>query len=231
MDTHRIETHAHTSVVSPCGRLSPDELVARYCAAGYAALVITDHFVSSLPVFRGVRRWNERVNAYFSGYRLAREAARGTQLRVLPGLEVTLDTVPGVDLLVYGADEPAVADTPNLYALDPHDFRAWANEAGALVYQAHPFRGRGPIDPSLLDGVEVYNGNQRHDSQNALAEEFARRHGLLALGGSDAHQDEDVARSGVLVSRVPETSRHLVRILQADPDTLAVLRPDPVAES
>lgn len=226
MDTYRIETHAHTGLVSPCGRLSPAELVTRYREAGYDGLVVTDHFVSSLPVFGGIRRWIDRVRAYFAGYHLAREAAEGTELNVLPGLEVTLDSLPGVDLLVYGADERAVEDTPDLYARRPADFRAWAREAGALVYQAHPFRGDGPTDLSLLDGIEVFNGNARHDSRNGAAAEFARAHSLLAIGGSDAHQHEDVARSGIATAELPRAASDLVRILRESPGTVSVLRPD-----
>ena len=230
MDTYRIETHAHTGHVSPCGQLSPAELVGRYREAAYDCLVITDHFVSSLPVFRGVRRWTDRVDAYFAGYRLALEAAEGTGLTVLPGLEVTLDTMRGVDLLVYGVDERAVAETPGLYALQPADFRAWAREADALVFQAHPFRGTGPTNLSLLDGVEVFNGNPRHDSRNDLAAEFARKHSLLAIGGSDAHQREDVARSGIATAERPSCVSDLACLLRRSAHSVSVLTPAPLAE-
>ena len=223
MDAFRIEPHAHTSAVSPCGRLTPAELVGAYREAGYACLVVTDHFVSSLPIFRGIRRWIDRVNAYFDGYRRAREAAEGTGLTVLPGLEVTLDSLRGVDLLVYGADEQAVADTPDLYALAPEDFRSWAREAGALIFQAHPFRGAGPADLALLDGVEIFNGNARHDSRNDLAAEFARRHSLLEIGGSDAHQPEDIARSGIATTERPESVPDLVALLRRSPGSVSVL--------
>ena len=225
MDAFHIEPHAHTSAVSPCGRLTPADLVAAYRKAGYACLVITDHFVSSLPVFSGLRRWTDRVNAYFEGYHRAREAAEGTGLTVFPGMEVTLDSLRGVDLLVYGADVQTVADTPDLYALAPEDFRSWATEAGALVFQAHPFRGAGPADLSLLDGVEVFNGNARHDSRNDLAAELARRHSLLAIGGSDAHQPEDVARSGITTAERPESVPDLVRLLRRSTDSVSVLTP------
>ncbi len=229
MDTYRIETHAHTGHVSPCGRLAPAELVAAYREAAYDCLVITDHFVSSLPVFRGVRRWIDRVDAYFAGYRLALEAAEGTGLTVLPGLEVTLDSLRGVDLLVYGVDERAVAEIPGLYALPPADFRAWARESGALIFQAHPFRGTGAVAPSLLDGVEVFNGNPRHDSRNTEAAEYARRHSLLAIGGSDAHQREDVGRSGIATSHKPTSVCDLVRVLRGVYGATSVLGPDPGA--
>jgi predicted metal-dependent phosphoesterase TrpH len=49
-----------------------------------------------------------------------------------------------------------------------------------------------------LDGVEVFNGNPRADSQNGLALSYAKEHGLLQNSGSDAHRPEDVGRGGLL---------------------------------
>jgi histidinol phosphatase-like PHP family hydrolase len=43
----------------------------------------------------------------------------------------------------------------------------------------------------------VFNGNPRHNSQNPLALQYARQHGLLMSSGSDAHQVEDVGRGGL----------------------------------
>ena len=40
----RVETHAHTAPVSPCGRLAPEQLVEQVRAAGYDALFVTDHY-------------------------------------------------------------------------------------------------------------------------------------------------------------------------------------------
>lgn len=40
---YKIETHLHTARCSHCGRLSAREIVEGYKAAGYSALVVTDH--------------------------------------------------------------------------------------------------------------------------------------------------------------------------------------------
>ena len=53
--------------------------------------------------------------------------------------------------------------------------------------------------PELLDGIEVFNGNPRHNSRNELALEYAEKNGLLKLSGSDFHQRQDLARGGILV--------------------------------
>ena len=41
---YKIEPHLHTTHVSRCGRLEAKEIVAGYKAAGYSALIVTDHF-------------------------------------------------------------------------------------------------------------------------------------------------------------------------------------------
>jgi len=51
----------------------------------------------------------------------------------------------------------------------------------------------------LIDGVEIYNGNPRHNSSNHLALEYARKNGLKMLSGSDFHQVQDAARGGIIV--------------------------------
>jgi len=224
---YRIETHAHTNTVSPCGQLSPAELVAGYAAAGYSGLIVTDHLVHWLPVFDGIDSWPDRVHAYFSGYRAARAAARGTGLTVYPGFELTFAELPGNDFLVYGLDEELLVELPEVYWMEPASFKRLANAAGALIFQAHPFRGRGPVEPQLLDGVEVCNGNPRHDSRNDLAAAFASRHDLLEIGGSDAHQTDDIGRAGITVPEVPETIYELTRWYRESPDLIDLLILDP----
>jgi predicted metal-dependent phosphoesterase TrpH len=229
MPVHRIETHAHTNLVSPCGRLTPEELVAAYADAGYSALVVTDHLVSTLPIFRRAASWRERVHRFFSGYSAAREAARGTRLRVLPGFELTFDQLPGRDFLVYGIDEELLMDLPDLTALDPVALKPLADAAGAVVVQAHPFRRARPIDPVLLDGVEVFNGNLRHDSADELAAAFAREHDLLAISGSDAHQWEDICRGGITLPHVPSSTSDLARMCRDAKDEVGLLVADPAS--
>src|SRR5699024_6134474 len=41
---YRIETHLHTTYISPCGWLGAQALIRAYAAAGYAAICVTDHY-------------------------------------------------------------------------------------------------------------------------------------------------------------------------------------------
>ena len=51
---YKIETHLHTPYISPCGRLTAQELVMGYKAAGYAAITVTDHYMTASFRFAGI---------------------------------------------------------------------------------------------------------------------------------------------------------------------------------
>lgn len=88
---------------------------------------------------------------------------------------------------------------------------------GGLAVLAHPFehsRDAGRLDPivPLLDGVEVWNSraNRKIPEANALAAEFARRHGLRPFGGSDAHRPREVG-NGFTAVEAEELTPEAVR--------------------
>ena len=77
-----------------------------------------------------------------------------------------------------------------------------------------PFRtGLTREDPALLDGVEVFNVNARHDSHNDDALRFARENGLLFFSGSDPPETEARGRGGMVLPRAPKDEADLVRLL------------------
>ena len=41
---YKIELHLHTKYSSGCGQLDEKELISGYKAAGYSAIVVTDHY-------------------------------------------------------------------------------------------------------------------------------------------------------------------------------------------
>ena len=84
-----------------------------------------------------------------------------------------------------------------------------------LIYQAHPFRpGITPAPLGLIDGIEVYNGNPRQNSNNNTALAFARQNNLRMISGSDFHRLPDLARGGLILPEAVEDSRGLVRVLK-----------------
>jgi len=186
-----VETHAHTAEISPCSHLPARRLARLAAENGYGALVVTDHNLS------GRTRTAGQCAAFARGYELARRAGEKLGLTVLPGMELRFETHGCNDFLVFLPD-PALYALRGLPAMDPRAFKRLADERGMLVYQAHPFRpGLSAEPPEALHGVEVYNGNPRHESRNALARAYAREHGLAMLSGSDVHQEGDAGRGGI----------------------------------
>lgn len=208
----KIEMHAHTSEVSPCARVPAAKVVDAYVKAGYQAVTITDHFNSYvLEAFSGSPR--ERVTQYLEGFRRAQEAGEKAGLRIILGME---SCIAGgrEDFLVYGIDTDFIYANPTFYRYTQEEAYRACHEYGALLFQAHPCRpGLSPRTPKFLDGMEVYNGNPRHENNNPSARAWAEEHHLLFSSGSDYHETEDAARGGMIFPGEIHDSKELVAAL------------------
>lgn len=213
MNVFKIDTHVHTAETSPCGHVSAAELVRLYKAAGYDGIIITDHYYDNYFECMGKKPWEDKIDLFLTGYKNALEAAKTEGLQVLLGMELRFGENFN-DYLVFGIDEVFLKENKKLYRLGLKKFKKLASKNGLLVYQAHPFRtGMIPASPSLLDGVEIYNGNPRHNSYNVKALAFARENGLLMISGSDFHKVEDLARGGIELKKMASDSKDLPHIL------------------
>ena len=208
----KLETHCHTSEVSGCSRLPAVQLVTQLKRSGYGGAVITDHFHHGY-FDRLTGSWTQKIDCFLSGYRAACEAGAQAGLHIYCGLEFRTTTSDN-DYLLFGAAPELLYSTPELHRYTIPQLRALADREGLLLVQAHPFRtGLTREDPALLDGVEVFNGNARHDSHNDDALRFARENGLLFFSGSDHHETEDRGRGGMVLPREPKDEADLVRLL------------------
>jgi hypothetical protein len=200
MDTYKYETHLHTDETSPCGKVAARDAIRIYHEAGYTGVVVTDHYFYGFFERHPFMRWDKRIDLYLKGYRNACEEGGKLGLDIHLGMEIRFNENAN-DYLVYGFDEAFLRENRKLYRLTLPKFRNLTRGSGILIVQAHPFRPRMiPAPPSLIDGIEVYNGNPRHNSSNHLAAQYAEEHGLLKTSGSDFHQPEDAARGGIIVS-------------------------------
>lgn len=214
MTRFKFDTHIHTSETSPCGVISGAELIHLYKDSGYQGLVITDHYRSDIFRSFHYHSWEDKIEAYLKGYRAAYKEGKKLGLRVLLGIEISFEESLN-DYLVYGIDEDFLLNNKELYKLGLKKFKQLAKDNGILVYQAHPFRPYiTPADPNYLDGVEIFNGNRRHDSHNASAYAFAKDNNLKMLSGSDFHQEEDLASGGIILSELPKDSKEFLQILK-----------------
>jgi len=177
--------------------MDAETMIGLYIKAGYGGLCVTDHYDKGTFLARGCSSWRGYADRFLAGYRKAKDCAPAGFV-VLLGAEIRLEGSFN-DYLLYGVTEDFLYNNPSLYDYDMKSFHKLAHDNGILIFQAHPFR---PMmtrqKPEYLDGVEVLNGNPRHDSRNDLAYEFAKKHKLAMSAGSDAHETEDVGRSGIM---------------------------------
>lgn len=120
------------------------------------------------------------------GYYKVRELASGNKdILIIPGVEIS--AIEG-DIIVLGIAElpPQPWTVKNVV-----DF---AKERGGLVVAAHPYREYGVGDLAKnynFDAIEVLNGNST-PYLNRMAENLAREMGLPGVGGSDAHNVDEL---------------------------------------
>lgn len=184
------ELHAHTSEVSHCGQASAASVVENYINARYSGVVITDHL--NYSTFKKIKdaSWDEKVTYYLRGYQSAVEAAKklDENFTVLLGAELRLEELNDNDYLIYGITEEFLRANPDLMFIGFKEMAKRVHEAGLLLVQAHPFReGMTVMNWRLLDGIEVYNGNSSHNSNNLIANMWADRHRLIKTSSSDYH--------------------------------------------
>lgn len=214
MKKYLFDPHVHTMESSVCGKISASEICSMYKEAGYDGIVITDHYYDGFFDSLAGIEWHEKITRYLAGYNDALVEGEKIGLKVLHGIEFRTKFSPN-DFLVYGFDKDFLVRHEMLYLKNIAELKKLASENGALVYQAHPFRpGMSPESPSVLDGVEVMNGNPRQNSQNDLAEIFARNNNLRMISSSDAHQPEDIGNGGIYLPEIPQDIHDFVRIIK-----------------
>jgi predicted metal-dependent phosphoesterase TrpH len=164
----------------------------------------------------------------FSGALEAVELAKGRDLVVIPGEEVKTKGQGEVIGLFLEHEIPR--------GMPFADTVAAIREQGGLVYLPHPFDRMHAIpDPPTLhrhlpdiDVFEVYNARLLFDGYNDEALRFARKYGLLAGAGSDAHVLPGVGTGALRLRRFDGPEEFLLALRTAEvlrrPKSLAYLQ-------
>lgn len=213
----KTELHAHTSETSPCANISARKLVEMYNAASYDAVVITDHYSKWVMEHNNITDPLEFTEFFLNGYQRALEYSQKNNfhLKILPGAEINLLESPN-DYLLYGADTEFFLQNPLMFNLSLKELYKLCHKNGILLVQAHPNRAYcTPADPHFLDGAEVYNGNMRHNSNNKKTFKWAGQNGLVMTSGSDFHEEEDLAKGGIITDTGFNSVKELAEILKS----------------
>lgn len=211
----KIDMHVHTSEISGCAHLTSEETIRMYAEAGYDAIVITNHYTSDYKN-RFAKRGLDLMDEYKACYEKAKAYGEKYGVKIFCGYELRLDQNEN-DYLIYGMSFEDAREYDKIFAMTTREFSEFAKERGILFYQAHPFRNRMTVVyPPHLFGIEVKNGNPRHDSRNEIAESWAERFGLHKIAGSDCHESEDVGISGIETDEEVNSIEELVEVLKKD---------------
>ena len=211
----KTETHLHTAETSPCGKVSAGEMMKKYYEAGYQTVFITDHFYDSFFKKLGELTWDEKVEKYLLGYRVAKAAGDALGMNVLMSAELRL-TCSVNDYLLYGVDEAVFRDFNNAFDMSIEEFYCYAKKCGITVIQAHPLRNnKCTPTPEFADGLEVHNGNPRHENFTDKVVSLAKEYHKLMTAGSDAHRPEDVGTSGIMTEKEIRTADDYVDALKS----------------
>lgn len=193
------ETHLHTSTVSACAASSPAQQVRAYKERGYAGIIITDHFINGNSRCPRDLPWDKKMEFFSSGYTEAKKEGELCGLDVFFGWEYCLY---GTEFLTYGLSPDFLLAHPDIDKMTIKEYSVLVRNCGGYIAQAHPFRNASwikdpfPVDPCLMDGIEVYNAGMPAEV-NAKAFDFARLHNLPEQAGSDSHHTDLSVVSGI----------------------------------
>lgn len=194
---YRYETHLHTKEGSACAGATAKEMVHAYKNAGYAGIIVTDHFFYGNTAVPRELPWEEWVQEFCKGYEHAKEEGDRIGLQVFFGWE---SGYQGTEFLIYGLDKQWLLEHPEIRDASVEEQWTLVEASGGLVIHAHPFREEPYIPeirlyPQHVHGVEAINTTHSspkscHHCNPAYNEQalcYAREHNLPITGGSDAH--------------------------------------------
>ena len=181
--TLKCDFHMHT--VFSDGSVWPDIRVQEALRDGLDAISITDH-LEYQPKREDIPHTDRNRS-----YQLAQQAARGSELMVINGAEITRSMPPGHANAIF------LKDANKLNVEDYMEAFKEARNQGAFVFWNHPHwtaqQKNGVatlqelhmqlISDGYLHGIEVFNESTYSDE----ALEIANRHHLTLMGNSDIH--------------------------------------------
>lgn len=198
----KIDTHTHTSGVSFCSEVPPEDFVKAYRNKNYDAVILTNHY-SRMYMFRYGATWDEQIKIYLNEYKKAKEFGDKAGLPVWLGAEVAISTPesPYIEFLLYGADEEFFLSYPCLYDKSQKELYKICNDNGVLMFQSHPFRseqGHFPQDPEFMDGTEI-NCHFKFLRREEEVREFADKNNLMLICGSDFHYAHQAGAAATII--------------------------------
>lgn len=211
---YQTELHAHTSPGSSCSQVPPEDMAVIYKELGYDAVTIANHFVYG---YQGQDKEGV-IERFFNDFEKAEKKGKEIGIKVLLAAEIRFEENEN-DYLIYGVTRKMMEEIYDLLPLGVENFRKVYSMPDSVFLQAHPFReDMVQVDPSLLDGIEVFNLHPNHNSKVGMAAVYAKNCNFsIITAGSDFHHPNR-SHEGVSAIRtkvLPEDSFDLARILHS----------------
>ncbi|MGL5315518.1 MAG: PHP domain-containing protein [Peptostreptococcaceae bacterium] len=212
---YKYDLHVHTKEISPCGRLSIEYIIDKYMEEGYSGLVITDHMRRGY--YRKCKKedWIEKTKDFFYSYDRAIEYCKDKDFYIGLGMEISFKNDTN-DFLVYGFTKNDFLENEWIIEMDLKEFYNKFKDK-AIIIQAHPHRVKGSTleDINYLHGIEIYNLNPRHNNNNDITNSiYLNNPSLIATGGSDVHEEEDLCTTGIYTDKKITSDKDLIKILE-----------------
>ncbi len=215
--SYKTELHMHTSDVSRCGHILPEDAVEAYIAAGYTTVVITNHYAEYQFDSRGA--WEDAIDRYLNAYHRMKKQA-GDRLHILLGAEVRTYYHTN-DYLLYGVTEAFLRENRYLHRLPIKHLSPLCRKNGILLVHAHPCRwDMTTVNSKYLDGIEVFNGTPHTVSNNDMALAWAKKLELIPTSGSDFHGGKYIISGGIETEAPITSMEELVATLRSRNYTL-----------
>ena len=216
---YRYETHCHGSQCSLCAQSTAQMLVRAYKKAGYAGMVLTDHFIFGYTAVPATLPWDQRMRRYYGAYLDAKAVGDELDFDVIFGIEHAYGD--GKEVLIYGVELDFLLVNPDIPNISLDELVQRVHEAGGIVIQAHPDRNRyytnmavGPR-ADIVDGIEVHNAcNDPGEDLPALR--LAQTKDYIITSGGDIHwiEDPELATAGVVLPHRVRTSKEFADALK-----------------
>ncbi|MDY6914485.1 MAG: PHP domain-containing protein [Planctomycetota bacterium] len=189
----KIELHLHTNRYSGCAAHSPADMMRRLIETGYDVVFITEH------------------DAVWSELELAELQRDFSEIKILPGMEISLRPGFKQHLLVLGTNDKAYLRIPVVA-----DILQRARAEDCLTVLAHPFRWEGGADMLKAnlrpDAMEARTCNQALEQAETARREAARL-GLPVVNAGDVHAVGFINRFWIETDRPVRQAADLRRIL------------------
>lgn len=200
-----IDMHVHTLPLSRCSNIDPEEAIRRAREIGLNGLCFTEHEITwrSEEIQRLRDKWN---------------------FPVFCGIEV--NTSEG-HILVFGIRE----NQKNLLHIRRFQkLQDFINGSNGILIFAHPFRDAlflDNINPQPIiqnactkevfkkvEAIEVFNGKSKTE-ENRMAQELSARLMVKGLGGSDAHNIQEIGRCATFFENEITNEEQLVEEIKS----------------